>query len=71
MSTFLSGVSGECYISAEYQGRYRTQEAAEFANGEPRVRYAEVAVEADGIPIFGSCHRRMGGAGATVILKER
>ncbi|XP_063599370.1 uncharacterized protein LOC134775737 [Penaeus indicus] len=46
-----------CYFSLEYQGVYATQS---IISGGSTIQYLEVAIEADSIPIWGNCHRRLG-----------
>nr|XP_045585186.1 uncharacterized protein LOC123747194 [Procambarus clarkii] len=46
-----------CYFSLEYQGTYATQS---IISGGSDVRYLEVVIQADSIPIWGTCHRRLG-----------
>ncbi|XP_069943060.1 uncharacterized protein [Cherax quadricarinatus] len=49
--------AGVCYFSLEYQGTYATQS---IISGGSDVRYLEVVIQADSIPIWGICHRRLG-----------
>ncbi|XP_042243526.1 uncharacterized protein LOC121880402 [Homarus americanus] len=46
-----------CYFNLEYQGVYATQS---IISGGSDIHYLEVAIEADSIPIWGNCHRRLG-----------
>lgn len=46
-----------CYFSLEYQGVYATQS---ITSGSRDIHYLEVVIEADSIPIWGNCHRRLG-----------
>ncbi|XP_059091809.1 uncharacterized protein LOC131887268 isoform X3 [Tigriopus californicus] len=53
-----------CYIGVDYQGDFYTQVSAET---ESTVQYSRIVIQADAIPIWGSCHKKMG---QSVILKE-
>ncbi len=66
---FFFSVGCHCYLNCDYQGDFQVQVSSAVLepSGHRRITYVPVRVEADGIPIYGRCHRKMGD---TVILRE-
>ncbi|CAL4137486.1 unnamed protein product, partial [Meganyctiphanes norvegica] len=57
--------SSVCYFGLEYQGLYVTQS---IISGGSDLHYLEVVIQADSIPVWGMCHRRLGN---NVILYDK
>lgn len=49
-----------CYFPIEYQGSFLIQTQATKAENISLVSYSEITVEADAIPPWGRCHKRLG-----------
>ncbi|KAK8381580.1 hypothetical protein O3P69_018578 [Scylla paramamosain] len=49
-----------CYFNLEYQGVYVTQSIISVGS---EINYLQVVIREDSIPIWGQCHRRLGGGG--------
>ena len=54
---FISDVKGMCYFPAAFQGEYVTQS---IMSGLPAISYSTLSVNFDSIPVWGSCHKRVG-----------
>jgi len=54
---FLSDVRGMCYFPAAFQGEYVTQS---IMSGVPAISYSTLSVAFDSIPVWGTCHKRIG-----------
>lgn len=68
-SLFHQGLT-RCYIGVDYQGDFYTQVSSKTettAYSQSTVQYSRIVIQADAIPIWGTCHKKMG---QTVILKE-
>ncbi|MPC44765.1 hypothetical protein E2C01_038445 [Portunus trituberculatus] len=60
-----------CYFNLEYQGVYVTQSIISVGS---EINYLQVVIREDSIPIWGQCHKRLGGGGTgggNVILYDR
>ena len=53
----ISGSEASCYFPAAFQGEYVTQS---IMSGLPTISYSTLAVLSDSIPVWGTCHRRIG-----------
>ena len=53
----FSGSEASCYFPAAFQGEYVTQS---IMSGLPTISYSTLAVLSDSIPVWGTCHRRIG-----------
>jgi len=51
------GSEASCYFPAAFQGEYVTQS---IMSGLPTISYSTLAVLSDSIPVWGTCHRRIG-----------
>lgn len=59
-----SGCHGVCYFPAAFQGEYVTQA---IMSGVPTISYSSLVVRYDSIPVWGTCHRRIGN---NVVLRD-
>ena len=53
----ISGAHGLCYFPAAFQGEYVTQS---IMSGVPTLSYSTLSVAFDSIPVWGTCHKRIG-----------
>lgn len=56
-SFYFSVVKGMCYFPAAFQGEYVTQS---IMSGLPAISYSTLSVAFDSIPVWGTCHKRIG-----------
>ena len=54
---FVPGSEASCYFPAAFQGEYVTQS---IMSGLPTISYSTLSVLYDSIPVWGTCHRRIG-----------
>ncbi len=60
----FSGADAVCYFPAAFQGEYVTQA---IMTGVPSISYSSLSILFDSIPVWGTCHKRIG---TNVILKD-